>query len=219
MGNVTIERMDNLFWLGRYIERVYQMSKDFAHMYDILIDGDDRELYAICEKLGIAGKYTDRDSFLAGFFDPNESYSIIWNLTRAFDNAVVMRDEISTAALSYIHLSQSVLRKAASSEAPLYEMQKLEDYILAFWGALDENVDSEETRAIVKCGKRLERLDFYTRFNHPQDELRREMQRLMNRLAKTSMPYNRSALMHAAATIEDDEIDYKELLGLILRIF
>ena len=219
MGNVTVERLDRLFWLGRYVERVYQSAKNFEKQYDMLIDGDDETYREFCRSFGIGAEYPDRDSFIADFYNPENPHAITANITRAYDNAMVMRDEISTAALSYIHLSMAVIKEASVSEAPMYEMQKLEDYILAFWGSLDENVDSEETRSVVKVGKRIERLDLFIRFKRPQEELRREMQRLMSRLAKSNLSCNRSALLHAAAMIEDEETDYDELLKMVLRIF
>ena len=40
MGTVTLGKLDNLYWLGRYIERVYQSIHMYKSAYDQLIDQD-----------------------------------------------------------------------------------------------------------------------------------------------------------------------------------
>ena len=41
MGTLTLGRSDNLFWLGRYIERAYQSIQLYMNGYDRMIDEDD----------------------------------------------------------------------------------------------------------------------------------------------------------------------------------
>ena len=63
---------------------------------------------------------------------------------RAYDNAIVLRENISTEALSYIQLAIYEMCKAKESSAPLFELQHVLDEILAFWGNIDDRIDSEE---------------------------------------------------------------------------
>ena len=41
----------------------------------------------------------------------------------------------------------------------MLHFQKITDAILAFWGCVDDQIDDENTRNIIKIGKRVERLD------------------------------------------------------------
>ncbi|MCC8169295.1 MAG: alpha-E domain-containing protein [Oscillospiraceae bacterium] len=219
MGIITVERMDNLFWLGRYIERVYATLKTYIDSYDKLIDTD-RHYEDICEVLGIPDTYGSRGAFIYGFgYDKSNSYSIISNLNRAYDNAMVMRDEIGTDTLSYIHLAISEMESAATSDAPIISLQRVIDNILAFWGCLDDEIEDEGVRNTVKVGKRIERLDMYLRLKRSRSDLQREVRRLEHRLVTTNLSYNKAALMHVAAMIEDEPIDYSATLDKTFMIF
>ncbi|MGN1351135.1 MAG: alpha-E domain-containing protein [Anaerovoracaceae bacterium] len=219
MGTITVARLDNLYWLGRYIERVYQSIRLYMLGYDKMIDADEKYYVTICEKLGITDTYGSKEAFIRSFaFNEEDPASIAANITRAYDNAMVMRDEISSNALSYVHLIMAELRKAAASDAPMMNMQRILDLILAFWGSLDDEVDDEAIRNAVKAGKRIERLDLFVRFRKPREELVREANRLLHRIGTTSLKYNRSALMHVAAMVEDDPVNYEELLPMIWKI-
>lgn len=62
--------------------------------------------------------------------------SLISNLNRAYDNAVVLRESIGSEALSYIQMSVYDMEKAAKSEVPLLEFQQVLVNIHAFWGII-----------------------------------------------------------------------------------
>lgn len=81
--------------------------------------------------------------------------SIFSNLNRAYDNAIVLREEIGSEALSYIQLAIYDMNKASVSKAPLIHFQSVIDNLLAFWGIADDKIDSEQTRNIIKTGNRL----------------------------------------------------------------
>ena len=38
MSNITTEKANELFWLGRYVERVHTTSMEFFRGYDRMID-------------------------------------------------------------------------------------------------------------------------------------------------------------------------------------
>ena len=41
MGIISIKSTDNLFWLGRYVERVFTTLRVFSEYYDKMIDKDE----------------------------------------------------------------------------------------------------------------------------------------------------------------------------------
>ena len=67
MDTVTIERLDNLYWLGRYIERVYQSLHIYMDAYDKLIDTDPEYYKAVCAMLGLPNVYRSKEDFIYGF--------------------------------------------------------------------------------------------------------------------------------------------------------
>ena len=96
--------------------------------------------------------------------DPN---SIISNLNRAYDNAIVLREEIGSEVLAYIQLAIYDIQTACRSKDMLMGLQEVLDHILAFWGIADDMIESEQVRNIIKTGKRVERLDLYARLGMP----------------------------------------------------
>ena len=56
-------------------------------------------------------------------------------MERAYDNAVVLRDELSSRTLSYIQLALDCMEKHAGSGAFAYDLQPVLDDLFAFWAA------------------------------------------------------------------------------------
>lgn len=193
MGIISLEKADHLFWLGRYTERVFTTLDTFFLYFDMMLDRDKRAYVLFCDQLNIPMVYGDMDEFIDKYiFDPADPNSIKSNMLRAFDNAVVLRDELSSSTLSYIQMSLDCLDQAVSSAGLVYQLQPVKDYLYAFWGCLDDHVEDEECRNIIKCGKYLERLDLYIRLGYPYRFIEKEHSKFINRLNKIQIGYNLS---------------------------
>ncbi len=218
MGIISLEQTNRLYWLGRYSERVYTTIRLYAKCYDEMID-DIGENYAdFCRMLEIPNIYKDKEDFNARYgFDDTDPNSILSNLIRAYDNAVVLREEIGSETLSYIQLTIYAINKAKISRAPLLELQNVEDNLLAFWGIADDFIDNETTRNIIKTGKRIERIDLYGRLKIDAKELKKEFHRMEARLVRSGMPYDGTCLENLRDFIEkigiDDAIDYRGIVN------
>lgn len=222
MGIISIEKADRLFWIGRYTERVFTTLVTFFDYFDQMIDGDQEAYKVFCEKVAIPDIYGDKDTFIRRYlFDPADPNSVYSNLDRAYGNAMVMRDEISSHTLAYIQMSQDCL-KAANTYAPHYDLQQVIDYLHAFWGCVDDRVDDEECRNLMKCGKYLERLDLYMRLNYPTKYIEKEYSKFLNRLHRIHFGYNLSS--EAALTEIINQGDnwkehYQEALNALWNLF
>ncbi|MCD7743862.1 MAG: alpha-E domain-containing protein [Lachnospiraceae bacterium] len=214
MGIISIENTDRLYWLGRYSERVYTTIKLFADSFDTMIDIDELgSLDNFCKRLEIPNIYTSGEDFVARYcFDPEDPNSIYSNLTRAYDNCVVLREEIGSDTISYIQLAMYEMNKARISRSPLIELQHVLDDILAFWGIVDDEIDSENVRNIIKVGKRVERLDLYARLRRSPEEMKREVDRLSGRIWRTCLKYRQTYLDELSALVEAPRIDYPAIV-------
>lgn len=206
MGIISLEQTNRLYWLGRYSERVYTTIRLYSKCYDDMIDDIGDNFADFCAQLEIPNIYKDKEDFNARYaFDESDENSILSNLMRAYDNAIVLREEIGSETLSYIQLAIYAINKAKISRAPLLELQNVEDNILAFWGIADDFIDSETTRNIIKTGKRIERIDLYARLRLGQRELQRELHRMETRLIKSGMRYEGARLERLKGLIETPE--------------
>lgn len=213
MGIISVEQADRLYWLGRYTERVYTTLRMFCQSFDTMIDEIGDSYSAFCKKIDIPDIYGDKDTFLKVYpFDHENPDSIISNLDRAYDNAVVLRESIGSEALSYVQLAVYEMNKASISKAPLIELQHVIDDLLAFWGIADDQIDSEQIRNIIKAGKRIERIDLYARLGVAGQELMREVHRMIPRVERSGLEYKADQLKLLKQLAEEPEPDYYRIV-------
>ena len=213
MGIISVEHTNQLFWLGRYSERVYTTLNIFADRFDSMIDLDTDKYEEFRLLQEIPNIYTSKEDFASRYcFDERDPNSVYSNLIRAYDNAIVLREEIGSLTLSYIQLAVYAMNKAKESPAPLLELQHVRDNIVAFWGIVDDSIDDEHVRSIIKFGKRLERIDLYARMRMDDKEMRREVARLNFRIERTGLSYSRKKLAHINYLVEDAPICYGKLV-------
>lgn len=213
MGIISVEQTNRLYWLGRYSERVYTTLRLYSDSYDRLIDIESYNYQEFCRRLDIPDVYGGREGFKEKYpFDEEDENSIISNLIRAYDNAIVLREEIGSETLSYIQLAIYDMHKAKVSRAPLIEMQSVIDNLLAFWGIADDIIDSEQTRNIIKTGKRVERVDLYGRLHIAPAAITREVHRLIPRVERSGIKYDKEGLARLKNLVETEEIDYYKVV-------
>ena len=215
MGIISIERVDNLIWLGRYSERVYITIKEFFSGYDTMMD--DPDFYqTYCEHMTIPNIYSDIDDFIKSYVaDENNVDSILSNLYRGYDNVVVLRNEIGTESISYLELALNQLKNIEDYDSFIFELQIVVDYILAFWACLEENVQEYEVRSMIILGKRIERLDMYLRLRRDKDELMKALDSLESRFHKNSLPFNLEHMNTLKALLNQDELDYESAIACV----
>ena len=220
MGIISLEQTNRLYWLGRYSERVYTTIRLYSKCYDDMIDDIGDNYADFCRMLEIPNIYRDKEDFNQRYgFDETDPNSILSNLMRAYDNAVVLREEIGSETLSYIQLAIYAINKAKISRAPLLELQNVEDNILAFWGIADDFIESETIRNIIRTGKRVERIDLYARLKLGVKELKSELRRMHTRLVSSGMSYDRVRLDSLIVLIEHiDETAEVDYAGIVRNV-
>lgn len=216
MGIISLEQTNRLYWLGRYTERVYTTIRLYSKCYDDMIDDIGDNYADFCAMLEIPNIYADKNDFNTRYpFDENDPNSIYSNLIRAYDNAIVLREEIGSETLSYVQLAIYAINKAKISRAPLLELQNVEDNLLAFWGIADDFIDDEVIRNIIKAGKRIERIDLYARLKLGPKELKNELKRMEKRLMRSKMSYDGDRLERLRALVgaeNQEDYDYRGIV-------
>lgn len=191
MGIISLEKINHLYWLGRYTERVFTTIKSFEGYYDRMIDQDETAYQDFCRRLNIPDIYGSKEAFVEEYvYDEKNPDSLYSNLARAFDNAVILREEISSEVLSYIQMSLDLLKSHGHKQAALLDLQEIVDYLFAFWGSVDDCVENEDCRNIMKCGKYVERLDLYMRLSYDYRRIEKEFSKFLNRLHRIQIWYS-----------------------------
>lgn len=219
MGIVSVEQTDRLYWLGRYTERVYTTLNLYFKSYDQTLDESPEDYAEFCKSLDIPNIYTSAEDFRKRYaFDGEDPNSIFSNLNRAYDNAIELRESIGSESLSYIQLAIYELNKGMISPAPLLELQKVTDNILAFWGITDDMIKSENVRNIIKIGKRVERIDLYARLKQPKEEMIREICRLSGRIDRCELKYDQQKLDNLILLINASYLNYPLIVSEIEQL-
>lgn len=219
MGIISVEQADRLYWLGRYAERVYTTLRIYFKSFDSMIDELADSYAEFCKSIDIPDIYTGKEDFLARYpFDPENPDSIISNLNRAYDNAIVLRESIGSESLAYIQLAIYEMNRAACSKSPLIELQRVNDNLLAFYGIVDDQIDSENIRNIIKAGKRIERIDMYARLGVEKKELEREIHRMLPRVERSGLDYHADKLSEIVRLMDAEEIDYYKIVSVVESI-
>lgn len=162
---------NHLYWLGRYVERVYTALGFIRRANNARLDGDMEALPECFTRLGIYcdPENTDLDAMLHRYiYDGSIVGSIRHGLECAYDNSVVLRSTLKSESLSYIHLCRASLDACeAQHHSNLVSLQPLLDYTLAFWGSVSERIFAASALKILMIGKYVEYLDLHMRFAYP----------------------------------------------------
>lgn len=212
MGIISRVNTDNLFWLGRYTERVYTTIRLFGLSFDSMIE-DGTNYHDFCRELEIPDVYLDHEDFVHRYcYDRSNPDSICSNLYRAYDNAIVLREELGSETFAFIQMCIYEMDKAIDSQSPMVGLMKITDLILAFWGIADDYIADENVRSLIKAGKRIERIDLYCRIHNHKQDIIREYNRLRGRLRKTNLCYDQKKLDHIGNLLESADVDFHEVL-------
>lgn len=204
MGTLSLSKTGRLFWLGRYTERVYTVLKVTKPIREAAIDGQEADFTEYCRCMGVPAGYADTADFCHRyFFDTSDPSSVASGLGYAYDNAVVLRETLSSDTLAYIQLAMNAMEKAAHSTCPDMELQWVMDDIMAFRGSCEDKIDDEASRNVVKAGASLERVDLYLRLGFDRAQCEKEFARLFNRLYKTRMRRDEEKLRLLADVLLD----------------
>lgn len=206
MGSLSLEKVDHLLWLGRYMERCFTTQRFILATYDKALDSTDGNWRGQLEELGFDSKADDPISFFrACLFGMDNRSSIAYSMNAAYDNAVRLRDVLGTESISYIQMAVDSIEEAKDSDAPLIDLQLVQDDIMAFKGCVDDYVSDDAARNLIKCGMSLERIDLYARLSYQLGDLRHEVHRLVTRVNRTGAPYSQKQLKAVTDIVYDPD--------------
>lgn len=228
MGTISLEHGDHLFWLGRYTERVFTTLKALEKLHDKMLDQDPTFYLTYLQYFGLTDTYGSCNAFLESFlYDKSNANSVAFSLERAYDNGIVLREEISTEALSFLQMAMDTLERAKHSAQGLgLSLLPVEDILFGFWGCINDYIYDEEIKTILYCGKSIERLDLYFRMRYPFTHIEQEFDRLCMHLRNvpknTPYRYNTKQLCTLVEIMgmgEAYQSNVREALSSLERLF
>ncbi|MGN1354207.1 MAG: alpha-E domain-containing protein [Alloprevotella sp.] len=171
MDNVlSATTANNLFWLGRYVERGYLMLHLMRKAYDEVIDVPvgEKPYSDLLTKINgyVCSDFTTSYQMMMQIYDENNPTSLRAVIERMMDNAIVLRPEIYSESFSYVELCRNRIRsEAEKGEMNITDLQPITDWLLAFWGSVGERLHGN-VRDLLTIGRLIERLDVCLRFDY-----------------------------------------------------
>lgn len=182
-------KLNRLFWLGRYSERTLIMAPLMMKQYDRLIDSHGVAYSKILAGLCVPDTYGDEQTFVQRFlFDPGDTRSVAAAVRSMLDNAMVLRETITSPTLAYVQMAMTAMESAQDSGTPGVWLQWVVDDINAFRGSCEDSVADSNLRNIVKTGVSVERLSLRLRLDLQPEDMGMEIRRLLSRVNRTRLP-------------------------------
>ncbi len=168
---VTASKAANIYWLGRYTERVHTTLTAFLPFYDHVMDTDVEAFKPFARALDLSEDFADFDAFVYSLLydqtDPNSVYSA---MSSAFYNAAILRPELGSRLIQYIELALADLAEAKRHSPQgdsIYSLRNVTDKMLAFWGGIESSTANPAFKALLFIGTYIERIDLYSRLQLP----------------------------------------------------
>lgn len=168
---LTANVANNLYWFGRYLERVEATLIETVYHFDKIIDIDKNSGKDFYKKLGIDIEYENAKDFLRVSIFGEHSANIYKLISYAKENAIISRSNIDTEAFgSVVELTE--LLKHSSHSSFSVDCRFIE-YILSLisqiWGELTRREKRDTSDYFIRLGKFVEKVDFHLRVGYDKE--------------------------------------------------
>lgn len=162
---LTANAANNLYWLGRHLERIEASLLEIDHVYDLIIDVDFDAGKNLYNKIGIALEYKNAPDFMRQAILGDHYGNIKTLLDYARENAIISRSYIELEAFGSIIQLHDLFAKAASQERNIdfIFMDDALSLISEIWGEITRKQTRNVNDYFLKLGKTVEKVDFHLR--------------------------------------------------------
>ncbi len=155
-GNVAT----NLYWFGRYLERIESILLEVVPAFDTIIDIDRDYGKKLYQKLEIEIDYESPKEFLkvALFSDHVANINTLMEFVR--ENAIICRADMYTSAFGTVmELSDLIKKEKNTSQVEFRFIDKVLALISEIWGELTRREKRNTSDYFIRLGKLVEKVD------------------------------------------------------------
>ena len=168
---LTANVATNLYWFGRYLERIEATLIEVVYHFDRIIDIDKDSGKKFYNVLGIDLEYDNARDFLSkGIFgDHHANLNVLMGNAR--ENAIISRSNMDTEAFGSVIELADLLKHSSHSSFNI-DCRYI-DYVLSLiseiWGELTRKQKRGTSDYFIRLGKLVEKVDFHLRLEKDKE--------------------------------------------------
>ena len=168
---LTANVATNLYWFGRYLERIEATLIEAVYHFDTIIDIDKDAGKDFFKKLEIDIEYENAKDFLNVAIFGNHASNIYTLISYAKENAIISRSNMDTEAFGSVMELADLLKH--SSHTSFSIDCRFIDYVLSLiseiWGELTRRQKRNTSDYFIRLGKLVEKADFDLRLEKEKE--------------------------------------------------
>jgi uncharacterized alpha-E superfamily protein len=197
----------NLYWLGRYLERVEETLKRITVAYDDIIDTNKQAGEELYENFSIPLTYENAKDFLKQAIFGQHSANLVALTSYSRENAIICRNHISAEAFGEIIALHDIFKNSSNefSDVDYKLIDSANSLINEMWGELAKDEAKTISNHFLKLGKLVEKVDFNFRF----EKDKAVVVRLVDRMNNILQDLEAESLLECK---EGEDIDYEAVI-------
>ena len=135
---ISPQTAENLYWMGRYIQRAETMTRLVIQTFDKILDIDPNEGTRLYAKMGVELIYKTPQEFLQKSIFGLEYASLIYTIDNARENAILTRSHLPNRMFSRINALYLKYQNAKQiSPVSIFWLESTLQELDAIWGNLE----------------------------------------------------------------------------------
>lgn len=176
---ISPQTAENLYWMGRYIQRAETMTRLVIQSFDKILDIDPDEGTRLYAKMGVELIYKTPQEFLQKSIFGLEYASLIYTIDNARENAIVTRSHLPNRMFSRINALYLKYQNAKETlPVSIFWLESTLQELDAIWGNLELSLVEAKEIPFIEFGRITERMDLNIRLYNSMEAALFDLEKL-----------------------------------------
>lgn len=197
---ISPQTAENLYWMGRYIQRAETMTRLVIQSFDKILDIDPDEGTRLYAKMGVELIYITPQEFLQKSIFGLEYASLIYTIDNARENAIVTRSHLPNRMFSRINALYLKYQNAKETlPVSIFWLESTLQELDAIWGNLELSLVEAKEIPFIEFGRITERMDLNIRLYNSMEAALFDLEKLNFLGSKLTPHYKKLSLSSSNA--------------------